>query len=246
MQDARRRPHRVLVQRRRLRHPRRRPRHRRHPEDTRSRPTASPSSSASGCCATRRVAAGLRHTSPALLQRRRAPATPTSTTPARTTSSRSCSTRCVEGRTPQINGDDYPTPDGTNVRDYMHVADLAAGARRGGAATGCRRAARARLQPGQRRRASRSPRSWRRWRASPASSSPPRSARAAPGDPPRIVASGRARRARPGLADAAQLDEMVRARGRLARTDARRVVSTRWSREENYHPRLDAGVTTTV
>ena len=31
----------------------------------------------------------------------------------------------VEGRTPQINGDDYPTPDGTNVRDYMHVADLA-------------------------------------------------------------------------------------------------------------------------
>ena len=31
----------------------------------------------------------------------------------------------VEGRTPQINGDDYPTPDGTNVRDYIHVADLA-------------------------------------------------------------------------------------------------------------------------
>ena len=31
----------------------------------------------------------------------------------------------VEGRTPRINGDDYPTPDGTNVRDYLHVADLA-------------------------------------------------------------------------------------------------------------------------
>ncbi len=31
----------------------------------------------------------------------------------------------VEGRTPQINGDDYPTPDGTNVRDYLHVSDLA-------------------------------------------------------------------------------------------------------------------------
>ena len=31
----------------------------------------------------------------------------------------------VEGRIPQINGDDYPTPDGTNVRDYIHVADLA-------------------------------------------------------------------------------------------------------------------------
>jgi UDP-glucose 4-epimerase len=31
----------------------------------------------------------------------------------------------VEGRTPRINGGDYPTPDGTNVRDYLHVADLA-------------------------------------------------------------------------------------------------------------------------
>ncbi|HEU0257570.1 MAG TPA: UDP-glucose 4-epimerase GalE [Microbacteriaceae bacterium] len=29
------------------------------------------------------------------------------------------------GRVPQINGDDYPTPDGTCVRDYVHVADLA-------------------------------------------------------------------------------------------------------------------------
>lgn len=31
----------------------------------------------------------------------------------------------VAGRTPQINGVDYPTPDGTCVRDYIHVADLA-------------------------------------------------------------------------------------------------------------------------
>jgi UDP-glucose 4-epimerase len=31
-----------------------------------------------------------------------------------------------EGRRPQIFGDDYPTPDGTCVRDYIHVADLAA------------------------------------------------------------------------------------------------------------------------
>lgn len=31
----------------------------------------------------------------------------------------------LEGRTPHINGDDYPTPDGTCVRDYIHVADLA-------------------------------------------------------------------------------------------------------------------------
>jgi len=31
----------------------------------------------------------------------------------------------VDGRTPRINGTDYPTPDGTCVRDYIHVADLA-------------------------------------------------------------------------------------------------------------------------
>ncbi len=31
----------------------------------------------------------------------------------------------AEGRTPRVNGDDYPTPDGTCVRDYVHVADLA-------------------------------------------------------------------------------------------------------------------------
>jgi UDP-glucose 4-epimerase len=31
----------------------------------------------------------------------------------------------VEGRTPAIYGDDYPTPDGTCVRDYIHVSDLA-------------------------------------------------------------------------------------------------------------------------
>ena len=31
----------------------------------------------------------------------------------------------AQGRTPRINGTDYPTPDGTCVRDYVHVADLA-------------------------------------------------------------------------------------------------------------------------
>ncbi|GAA1692470.1 UDP-glucose 4-epimerase GalE [Microcella alkalica] len=31
----------------------------------------------------------------------------------------------IEGRAPRINGIDYPTPDGTCVRDYIHVADLA-------------------------------------------------------------------------------------------------------------------------
>jgi len=31
----------------------------------------------------------------------------------------------TEGRRPRIFGDDYPTPDGTCVRDYLHVGDLA-------------------------------------------------------------------------------------------------------------------------
>ena len=31
----------------------------------------------------------------------------------------------LEGRTPRINGDDYPTADGTCIRDYVHVGDLA-------------------------------------------------------------------------------------------------------------------------
>ncbi len=31
----------------------------------------------------------------------------------------------AEGRVPRINGVDYPTPDGTCERDYIHVADLA-------------------------------------------------------------------------------------------------------------------------
>ncbi|KUO13551.1 UDP-glucose 4-epimerase GalE [Streptomyces sp. DSM 15324] len=34
--------------------------------------------------------------------------------------------RLSEGAPPRVFGDDYPTPDGTCVRDYIHVADLAA------------------------------------------------------------------------------------------------------------------------
>ncbi|MEU9185676.1 UDP-glucose 4-epimerase GalE [Streptomyces sp. NPDC048484] len=33
--------------------------------------------------------------------------------------------RLTRGESPRIFGDDYPTPDGTCVRDYIHVADLA-------------------------------------------------------------------------------------------------------------------------
>jgi len=34
--------------------------------------------------------------------------------------------KLLASETPRINGDDYDTPDGTNVRDYVHVADIAA------------------------------------------------------------------------------------------------------------------------
>jgi UDP-glucose 4-epimerase len=33
--------------------------------------------------------------------------------------------KLTEGAPPRIFGDDYPTPDGTCVRDYIHVVDLA-------------------------------------------------------------------------------------------------------------------------
>jgi UDP-glucose 4-epimerase len=49
----------------------------------------------------------------------------------------------ADGGIPQINGDDYPTPDGTCVRDYVHVADLA----RSHAAAARRLASGAPLQP---------------------------------------------------------------------------------------------------
>jgi len=34
--------------------------------------------------------------------------------------------KLIAGETPRINGDDYATEDGTNVRDYVHVGDIAA------------------------------------------------------------------------------------------------------------------------
>ena len=89
----------------------------------------------------------------------------------------------LDGRTPRINGADYPTPDGTCVRDYIHVADLAdahvAAARRLDAGEPDR----ARLQPrlgrrrlGRRDHARGAPRS-------PASRSTPRSRPRRAGDP---------------------------------------------------------------
>ena len=74
--------------------------------------------------------AGVRHPfrGASVLQRRRAPI-PTARS-ARITRRRSTSSR-ARSRPPradaasQVFGDDYPTPDGTCLRDYVHVTDLA-------------------------------------------------------------------------------------------------------------------------
>ncbi len=92
----------------------------------RSRRTGRPSSSASGSAPTSRSPRASRwwrcatSTWPA-----RAPTT--SATRARSTSSRMVLRAHTSGRRPKIFGDDYPTPDGTCIRDYIHITDLADG-----------------------------------------------------------------------------------------------------------------------
>ena len=63
----------------------------------------------------------------------------------------------TEGVLPRINGVDYATPDGTCVRDYVHVGDVARRPRRGRAGPRGRHRAGAGLQPRQRRRGVRAP-----------------------------------------------------------------------------------------
>ena len=90
----------------------------------------------------------------------------------------------VAGRVPHINGDDYPTPDGTCVRDYVHVSDLAlahvAAAQALMSGAPWNRSTTWAAGP-----ACRSARSWTRWPGSPGSPSPPRYAGAAPATRPR-------------------------------------------------------------
>ena len=63
------------------------------------------------------------------------------TTTRRPTSSRTSSRRPRRGRPLTVFGDDYPTPDGTCIRDYIHVADLADAHLRGDRGDGARRPA---------------------------------------------------------------------------------------------------------
>ena len=86
----------------------------------------------------------------------------------------------VEGRTPRINGDDYATPDGTCVRDYVHVADLAVSHVAAARALTDGPAAASRSTTSAAATACRSGRSWTRWPGSPASTSSPRSTPAGP------------------------------------------------------------------
>ena len=133
----------------------------RRPRRTPSRPTARASSSASGCSATRRRATGLRHTSLRYFN-----VVGSGYDDLYDTSPHNLFPIVFEmllaGKTPRINGTDYPTPDGTCVRDYLHVSDLAASHAVAAAAPGRGGRARARLQPRQRRPGSPSPRSWTR------------------------------------------------------------------------------------
>ena len=125
----RRRQDRVLLERRDVRHPRRRPGDRGRPRPAPESPYGESKLIGEWLLRDQARATGLKHTSLRYFNVVGSGST-TCTTPARTTCSRWSSTRSLEGKTPRINGDDYPTPDGTCVRDYIHVADLAVLARR--------------------------------------------------------------------------------------------------------------------
>ena len=118
--------------------------------------------------------------------------TTTSTTPARTTCSRSSSRCCSPAKTPRINGDDYDTPDGTCVRDYVHVGDLAARARRGRPAARRRRHRSSRSTTSAAATASRSREIMDAIRTVTGIDFTPEIGPRRPGDPARIVATGEA------------------------------------------------------
>lgn len=115
----------------------------------------------------------------------------------------------ADGRTPQINGDDYPTPDGTCVRDYVHVAEVA------GAHVSAARALASGtvLEPVYNLGAGEGT-SVRQVLDAVAQVTgrpfTPRVTPRRPGDPPRIVASGDLARRDLGWRPTASLDDMVR------------------------------------
>ena len=198
---VRRRPHGVLLERGRLRNPRRRPRDRADPDRARvavRREQAHRRVAAARPGGRRRAAAHLA----ALLQRRRLRRIRTVYDTSPHNLFPLVFEALLDGRTPRINGDDYPTPDGTCVRDYLHVADLAlahvAAARRLEAGD----AARARSTTSAAATASRCAEIMAAIARVTGIDFEPEVGPRRPGDPPRIVASGRARRARPRLDDA--------------------------------------------
>ena len=174
--------------RRGLRRPGRRRRSPRTPRSARSTRTASRSGRSRARCAGTAgptacaASASATSTSPARPRRSARTTTP------RRTSSRTCCRPPRARQTLTVFGDDYPTPDGTCIRDYIHVADLADAHLRAIEATAPgdpRTDDAARLQPRHRRRVL-DPRGPRRRRA-----------RRRPPDPVRRRAAPRGRSAGP-------------------------------------------------
>ena len=115
----------------------------------------------------------------------------------------------ASGRTPRVFGDDYPTPDGTCMRDYVHVAELARAHVAAAQALEAGRALDAVYNLG-----SGDGVSVRQIMTAVAAATgvdfEPEVAPRRPGDPARIVASGEAARRDLGWLAATSLDEMVR------------------------------------
>jgi UDP-glucose 4-epimerase len=153
----------------------------------------------------------------------------------------------LAGRPPTINGGDYPTPDGTPVRDYVHVADIAL----------AHAAAAVRLDAGEPLEAAYNLGSGvgvsvaevvaAAVRVTGIDIAPEIGPRR-PGDPPRIVGSGDLAARDLGWANRYNRRCGRRERlGGLSHGDhGRRRVVGRARRPEFYDPRLDAGVITTV
>ena len=205
-----RRADRLLLDGRDLRRAGRRPDHRGRRRTGRSTRTGTRSSRSTGCSPTRPARTGWRRSRCATsTSRARAGRWARTTTPETHLIPLVLQAAAGKRESVAIFGTDYPTPDGTAVRDYIHVEDLgprahprAGEGRRPGATTSTTSAARAATRV---REVIETARGGHRARDRRASRS-----RAAPGDPPQLVASNARARAGLGWAPEKSLEDMVR------------------------------------